>query len=58
VTCIEIPWVPYGDPAVRRFINEIVRDEESDQVWRPRRSVTEEGSGCGKGKAKLREDGQ
>ena len=32
VTCIEIPWVPYGDPAVRRFINEIVRDEESDLV--------------------------
>jgi DUF3050 family protein len=32
VTCIEIPWVPRGDPAVRRFINEIVLDEESDQV--------------------------
>src|SRR6266404_3605080 len=32
VTCIEIPWVPCGDPAARRFINEIVRDEESDQV--------------------------
>ena len=32
VTCIELPWVPCGDPAVRRFINEIVRDEESDQV--------------------------
>jgi len=32
VTCIEIPWVPCGDPAARRFINEIVLDEESDKV--------------------------
>jgi hypothetical protein len=32
VTCIELPWVPCGDPAARRFINEIVLDEESDQV--------------------------
>jgi hypothetical protein len=32
VTCTEIPWVPRGDPAARRFINEIVLDEESDQV--------------------------
>jgi hypothetical protein len=31
-TCIAIPWVPCGDPAVRRFINELVLDEESDKV--------------------------
>jgi hypothetical protein len=32
VTCIGTPWVPCGDPAVRRFINEIVLDEESDSI--------------------------
>lgn len=29
-TCIEIPWYPKGDPALRRIVNEIVLDEESD----------------------------
>lgn len=32
VTCVDLPWVPVGDPAIRRFINEIVLDEESDMV--------------------------
>lgn len=29
-TCIEVPWYPKGDPKLRRFVNEIVLDEESD----------------------------
>lgn len=32
LTCVATPWVPRGTPALRRFVNEIVLDEESDQI--------------------------
>jgi hypothetical protein len=28
---VQVPWRPTGDPAIRRFINELVMEEESDQ---------------------------
>jgi hypothetical protein len=30
VTCVSVPWVPRGDAAHRRFVNELVLAEESD----------------------------
>lgn len=32
LTCVQTPWMPVGDGSLRRFINEIVVEEESDEV--------------------------
>jgi hypothetical protein len=31
LSCVEIPWIPIGDPNVRMLINDIVAAEESDE---------------------------
>lgn len=30
LTCVEVPWVPKGNPATRRLLNDIVLEEETD----------------------------
>ncbi len=32
VTCVQVPWLPTTDPEARRFVKEIVLDEESDEA--------------------------
>ena len=32
LTCTALPWIPRGDPATRRLVNDIVMGEESDQL--------------------------
>lgn len=33
-TCVELPWLPKGDPQICRFVNEIVLGEECDEDGR------------------------
>jgi hypothetical protein len=31
LSCVEVPWLPVGDPHLRRLVNEIVVSEETDE---------------------------
>jgi hypothetical protein len=31
LSCVEVPWLPVGDPYLRRLVNEIVVSEETDE---------------------------
>jgi hypothetical protein len=32
LSCVEVPWVPQGDPNIRRLVNDIVMSEETDEA--------------------------
>jgi hypothetical protein len=32
LTCVQVPWTPVGSPRVRRLLNEIVLEEETDVI--------------------------
>jgi hypothetical protein len=32
LSCVEVPWVPKGDPNIRRLVNDIVMSEETDEA--------------------------
>ncbi|MGB9369704.1 MAG: DUF3050 domain-containing protein [Xanthobacteraceae bacterium] len=32
LSCVEVPWVPVGDPHTRRLVNDIVMSEETDEA--------------------------
>ena len=34
LSCVSLPWLPRGDPVLRRLVNEIVLEEESDVTER------------------------
>lgn len=32
LTCVNVPWIPVGPPRIRRLLNEIVLEEETDEI--------------------------
>jgi hypothetical protein len=32
LTCVDLPWMPVGAPQIRRMVNELVLEEESDEI--------------------------